>query len=270
MSLDLGLRERVVLITGSERGTGRGCARVLAREGATVLVHGFALEKAERVARELRSEGHGAFGISGDIRTDAGAAEAVAAANAQCGRVDVLVNNYGVAEGGGWLEGKTEDWIDIYHKNVLSGVRLTQAFLPGMRERGFGRVIFVSTVGASRPQKNLPHYYASKAALVNMTVSLAQEVAGSGITVNTVSPGIIATDEVKERFLEMGRRKGWGETWEEIEREVASSGFMKASAGIVGTPEDVGHLIAFLASDRARYIHGANLRIDGGAADSVQ
>jgi len=259
-----------VLITGSERGTGRGCARVIAREGATVLVHGFELEKAERVAAELRDEGHSAFAISGDIRTDAGAEESVAAARKHCGHVDVLVNNYGVAEGRGWLAGTTDDWIDIYHKNVLSGVRLTRAFLPGMRDRGFGRVIFVSTVGATRPQKNLPHYYASKAALVNMTVSLAQEVAGTGITVNTVSPGIIATDEVKARFLEMGRRNGWGETWEEIEPRVATAGFLNASAGIVGTPEDVGYLIAFLASDRARYIHGANLRIDGGAADSVQ
>jgi NAD(P)-dependent dehydrogenase (short-subunit alcohol dehydrogenase family) len=268
--MDLELRDRVVLITGSERGTGRGCARVVAREGATVLVHGFELAKAERVASELRDEGHSAFAISGDIRTDEGAKETAAAARGQCGHVDVLVNNYGVAEGHGWLAGSTDDWIDIYHKNVLSGVRLTQAFLPAMRDRGFGRVIFVSTVGATRPQKNLPHYYASKSALVNMTVSLAQEVAGTGITVNTVSPGIIATDEVKERFLTVGKKKGWGETWEEIEPHVATSGFMKASAGIVGTPEDVGYLIAFLASDRARYIHGANLRIDGGAADSVQ
>jgi len=268
--MDLELRGRVVLITGSERGTGRGCARVVAREGATVLVHGFDLARAETVARELRDEGHDAHAISGDIRTDAGADATVAAAREQCGHVDVLVNNYGVAEGRGWLAGNTDDWVGIYHKNVLSGVRLTQAFLPGMRDKGFGRVIFVSTVGATRPQKNLPHYYASKAALVNMTVSLAQEVAGTGITVNTVSPGIIATDEVKERFLEMGREKGWGETWEEIEPQVAAGGFMKASAGIVGTPEDVGNLIAFLASERSRYIHGANLRIDGGAADSTQ
>jgi len=267
--MDLELRDRVVLITGSERGTGRGVARVLAREGASVLVHGFELAKAEVVAEELRAQGQRAFAISGDVRTDAGAEETVRAARDHCGHVDVLVNNYGVAEGQGWLAGKTEDWIDIYHKNVLSGVRLVQAFLPGMRDRGFGRVIFVSTVGATRPGKTLPHYYASKAALVNMTVSLAQEVAGTGITVNTVSPGLIATDEVKASMIARGKKRGWGETWEEVAPHAARE-FMNASAGIVGDPEDVGHLIAFLASDRARYIHGANLRIDGGAADCVQ
>ena len=267
--MDLELRDRVVLITGSERGTGRGCARVLAREGATVLVHGFSLEKAEAVASGLRDEGHSAFAITGDVRTDEGADEAAEAARAQCGHVDVLVNNYGVAEGRGWLQGNTDDWIDIYHKNVLSGVRLVQAFLPGMRDRGFGRIVFVSTVGATRPQKTLPHYYASKAALVNMTVSLAQEVAGTGITVNTVSPGMIATDEVKAAMIERGKRKGWGETWEEVMPHAAAS-FLGNSSGIVAEPEDVGSLLAFLASDRARYIHGANLRIDGGAADHTQ
>ena len=104
---------------------------------------------------------------------------------------------------------------------------------------------------------------------MNMTVSLAQEVANTGITVNTVSPGLIATDEVKASMIARGKQRGWGETWEEVAPHAVRE-FMNAPAGIVGDPEDVGYLIAFLASDRARYIHGANLRIDGGAADSVQ
>jgi acetoacetyl-CoA reductase len=120
-----------------------------------------------------------------------------------------------------------------------------------MRERGFGRVLFVSTVGAHRPGARLPHYYAAKQALLSMTVSLAKELGGSGITVNCVSPGIIATAEVRARH---------GDT--------PPPTFMPIPVGRMGTPEDVGHLVAFLASPLAGYVSGANIRIDGGAADT--
>ena len=210
------LHDRVALVTGSYRGTGRGIAHVLAREGARVVVHGFEAAAAQAVADEIREAGGDALGVSGDIRNDDGGDQVLEQTLAGAGRVDVLVNNYGVAEGPGWMQAGSEDWIESYQKNVLSGVRLLRGLLPGMRTRGFGRVIFVGTVGSARPGRGTPHYYASKAALVAMTVSLAKEVADSGITVNTVSPGLIATDEVKARFLERGAKRGWGDTWEEI------------------------------------------------------
>ena len=122
--MQLLLDDKVALVTGSYRGTGRGIAQVLAREGATVLVHGFELDAAALVVDEISEAGGRAHAIAGDIRTDAGADETARAAHAAAGRVDVLVNNYGVAEGRGWLDGATADWIDIYQKNVLSGVRL--------------------------------------------------------------------------------------------------------------------------------------------------
>ncbi|HPG25266.1 MAG TPA: SDR family oxidoreductase [Myxococcota bacterium] len=262
--MDLELAGKRALVTGSYRGTGAGVARVLAREGASVLVHGFEQAPAEAVAASIRAQGLDAQAVAGDIRTDEGA-RAVADA---CGEIDVLVNNYGVAEGGSW-ESPTADWIDIYQKNVLSGVRLVQAFTPGMTERGWGRVIFVSTVGYVRPNARMPHYYASKMALVNMTVSLAKQLANTGITVNCVSPGLIATDEVVEIYRKRAEREGEPTDWPSLERRMAS-GEMGNPAGIVGTPEDIGQLIAFLASDRARYVNAANLRIDGGTADSIQ
>ena len=266
--MDRSLSDRVALVTGSYRGTGRGIAHVLAREGARVVVHGFDADPAEAVAQEIREIGGDALAVVGDIRNDAGGAQVLDQTLSSAGRVDVLVNNYGVAEGPDWMAAESEDWIASYQKNVLSGVRLVRGLLPGMRDRGFGRMIFVGTIGSSRPGQRMPHYYASKAALVNITVSLAKEVAGSGITVNTVSPGLIATDEVKERFLAIGAKRGWGETWEQVAPHAARE-FMNAPAGFVGEPEDVGQLVAFLASERARYIHGANIRIDGGAADCV-
>ena len=262
--MDLQLSGKRVLVTGSYRGTGAGLARVLAAEGASVWVHGFESEPTDAVAMSIRELGHDAHAVVGDIRTDDGARDVAATV----GEIDILVNNYGVAEGGSW-ESPTEDWIDIYQKNVLSAVRLVHALSPGMKARGWGRILFVSTVGYARPNSRMPHYYASKTALVNMTVSLAKELANTGITVNCVSPGIIATAEIKEMFKRRAAKAGEATDWPSIEKSV-TSGSMPNPAGIIGEPEDIGHLVAFLVSDKARYVNAANIRIDGGTADSIQ
>ena len=151
--------------------------------------------------------------------------------------------------GADFLDGDSADWLLSYEKNVLSGVRLARAFAPDMRARGFGRIVFVGTIGTSRPAARWPHYYAAKGALPVLVVSLAKELAGSGVTVNLVSPGLIATAEVRERFSDERLRDN--------------------PSGAVCTPEDVGRLVAFLASPRSASINAANLRIDGGAADCV-
>ncbi len=261
--MNLDLVSKRALVTGSSRGTGAGIARVLAREGTTVFVHGFELDAAESVASSIRAEGHVAHAVAGDIRTDGGAQQVADAV----GEIDILVNNYGVAEGGSW-QSATADWIDIYEKNVLSGVRLVQALTPGMQARGWGRVVFVSTVGYARPNSRMPHYYASKMALINMTLSLAKELAYTGITVNCISPGIIATAEIRELYERRAIQKGEPSDWASLEQQIVR-GDMPNPAGVVGTPEDIGELVAFLVSDRARYINAANIRIDGGAADST-
>lgn len=262
--MDLELKGKRALITGAYRGTGAGLARVLAREGARVWIQGFEIDAAESVAQEIREEGHEAHAVAGDIRTDDGARDVASTV----GEIDILVNNYGVAEGGNW-ESPTADWIDLYQKNVLSGVRLVHGLAPGMRSRGWGRILFVSTIGYARPSSRMPHYYASKTALVNMTVSLAKELANTGITVNCISPGIIATSEIKEMFRRRAIKAGEPTDWPSLEKWIAS-GAMANPTGIIGEPEDIGNLVAFLVSDRARYINAANIRIDGGAADSIQ
>jgi NAD(P)-dependent dehydrogenase (short-subunit alcohol dehydrogenase family) len=265
--MDLELSGRTALVTGSYRGTGAGIARVLASEGVRVLVHGLEPGQADAVISELEGAGADVAGVCGDVRTDEGA-QAVADGVAAQGGVDILVNNFGRAEGGGWFEGSSDDWTGMWETNVLSAARMVKHLVPGMKERGWGRVLFLSTVGSARPRAQMPGYYASKASLANMTVSLAKELAGSGITVNTISPGIIATAEVVASLTRRAQREGWGTEWEDIQRAAASD-FMPNPSGRIGAVEDVGNLVAFLASDRAAYINGADYRIDGGAADCV-
>ena len=257
--MDLGLAGRTALVTGSYRGTGAGIAATLAAEGATVLVHGFESGQAEPVAERIREGGGDARPVVGGLFDDAAAARLAEEVISQVGHVDVLVNNYGVAERGHWFDETTDDWLSIYQKNVLSGVRLVRAFAPRMRERGFGRIIWLGTVGAVRPRARMPHYYASKAALPNVCVSLAKELAGSGITVNLVSPGLIATAEVKEQLAR--RAGGAGEDGG------FAAGLLDNPIGRMAEIEEVASLVAYLASDRAGAINATNLRIDGGAAD---
>ena len=265
--MELGLRDRVVLITGASRGTGAGTARVLAAEGATVLVHGFVSAPTEKVVADIRAQGGRAEAVVGDICTDAGA-DAVAERVRTLGQnVDILINNYGVAEGAGWFDDTAQSWHEQFDKNVVSAFRMVQRFVPAMRDRGWGRVVFLSTIGASRPRANLPAYYSAKTALPGTTISLMKELSGTGITVNTVSPGIIATDEVIASFVARAERAGDSTEWPSLQRLMIES--MPNPTGRVPTTEDIGRVIAFVVSDVGWHLNGLHLRVDGGAIDAV-
>jgi NAD(P)-dependent dehydrogenase (short-subunit alcohol dehydrogenase family) len=142
---------------------------------------------------------------------------------------------------------------------------MATGLVPNMRAQGWGRVIFVGTVGSARPSNRNPHYYSSKAALPGLVVSLASDLAGSGVTANLVSPGLIATAEVRERFMRMGADKGWGTTWEEVAPKALEE-FMPTPAARIPEPEDVGRVVPFVAGDTGWPMTGANIRVDGGAA----
>ncbi|WP_421863728.1 SDR family NAD(P)-dependent oxidoreductase [Parvibaculum sp.] len=262
--MDLQLNGKRALVSGSHRGTGRAIAHALAREGAHVIVHGFELEAAEAVAGEIRGAGFAASALAGDICTDEGAAEVADGA----GSIDILINNYGTADAGSWTRTETDGWIDAYEKNVLSAVRLTRAFMGAMKEKGWGRIVMLGTIGSTEPAARMPHYYASKGALATMTVSLAKDLAGTGVTVNLVSPGLIRTKEVEERFLKQGRERGWGETWEEVEPHVLKN-FMGNLTGHIPRPEEIADLVAFVASPLSGAINALNIRIDGGTTALV-
>jgi len=266
--MDLGLTGKVALITGAYRGTGSGIARALAAEGATVLVHGFRSGQADDVVGEIRRATGAAMAVVGDIGTEEGTSALVADVRSVTDRVDIVINNYGVADGSTWESGDTTSWHNSYDVNVVSSVRVTHAFLPDMRAARWGRVVFMSTVGATRPGDRIPEYYAAKGALPSVAVGLAKHLADTGITVNCVSPGIIATAEVIDRFTHRARRRGLPTDGPSVERFILETA-MPNPTGRLCTPDDVGRFVAFVVSETAWHLNGAHLRFDGGACDAV-
>ncbi|MBI0298459.1 SDR family oxidoreductase [Streptomyces sp. PRKS01-29] len=235
-------------------------ARLLAVEGAEVVVHGRDETRARGVAEEI-----GAVAVAiGDLATDEGA-DAVAAT---AGAVDILVNNACGYDHLGWADATPEVWSRTYEINVVSGVRMIQRLVPGMRERGWGRVIQIGGGLSSQPASTQPHYNASLAARHNLAVSLARELKDTGVTSNVVAPGAILVDAVKELVTEIAPEHGWGASWAEIERNAVRD-LVPNDIGRFGRPEEIAGAVAYLASPYADYISGATLRVDGGTIRSV-
>jgi NAD(P)-dependent dehydrogenase (short-subunit alcohol dehydrogenase family) len=267
--VDLGLTDKVALVTGSYRGTGGGIARSLANEGAIVLVHGLEPGQADEVVTEITDAGGRGLVVVGDVRTEDGTAAMVDDVRRQVDRVDIVVNNFGNTDhASDWDAADSASWHGSYDVNVVSAFRVTQAFLPDMRAAGWGRVVVMATVGATRPGDTIPEYYTAKGALPSMAVGLAKHLAGTGITVNCVSPGIIATAEVVASFTERARRAGRETDWDSVQALI-QEGRMANPTGRVPTPDDVGRFVSFVVSEPAWHLNGAHLRLDGGASDAV-
>jgi len=261
--LDLQLAGRRAVVTGSSAGIGEAIARRLAAEGAAVTVHGRRAEAVDTVVEAITSAGGQASGAVADL-ADRGECAGFVSGVLAGGGADILVNNAGAFVNRGWDEASPEDWLDLYAINVAAAVRCIQGFLPAMCAAGWGRIVQIGTGEAINPFPTMPDYAATKAALLNLTASLAKHLNRTGITVNTVSPGIVVTPGVAEFYRLEAARRGWGQDWPAIEAGVLAE-VLDNPTGRLGRPAEVADLVAFVASPLAGYINGANLRIDGGS-----
>lgn len=260
--MELNLGGKRALVTGSSAGLGEATAKMLAAEGATVIVHGRDEARTSQVADAIRATGGLATVVLGDLTTDAGADKVAEAALAD-GPVDILVNNAGFYRHLSWTDATADEWAFTYNTNVVSGVRMIQRLVPQMREQNWGRVITIGGGLASQPMNTHPQYNATLAARHNLAVSLARELKDTRVTSNVVSPGAILVEATKELVTGIAPARGWGDTWEEIEPNAVNS-LIPNDRGRFGRADEIAAAVAYLCSDYAEYISGATIRVDGG------
>ena len=250
--MDLGIDGRVALVMGASKGIGRGIAAALATEGAKVAMASRSAERIEAAAEEIEGETVPLVADSADLERLAALPDEVAGA---LGPVEILVVNTGGPPLGGSMDNPREEWEAAYRTLVLAPKVLVEAALPAMRERRWGRIANVASSSIREPIPYLALSNVHRMATMGFFKTLASEIAADGVTVNTVATGRFATDRLAAN---------WG-SWEEMERG-ASEG---VPAGRLGQPEEFGDLVAFLCSERAAYLTGAVIPLDGGMLRSV-
>jgi 3-oxoacyl-[acyl-carrier protein] reductase len=264
--MDLGIKGKRALVTGSTSGIGAATVKMLAAEGVRVIINGRNAERAELVRNEIVSAGGTAAIALGDLSSDEGAESVMTAALKVFGGIDILINNLGQFEPFApvWTDATPAQWAATYQANVIAAVRTIRAIVDGMKADGWGRIINIASGAYTEPPPEFPTYGPSKAALVNLSVGLAKSLADTGITVNTVSPGSVLTEALKSNLPIMGKANGWPETdIDALERRFARQ--WRSLVSRTGRVEEIAALICFVASAHASYITGTNYRIDGGS-----
>ncbi|MCG6876008.1 MAG: SDR family oxidoreductase [Betaproteobacteria bacterium] len=264
--MDLNIAGRLALVTGSTQGIGRAIAAALVAEGAQVIVNGRDATRLEAAVSALTRQGK-AHGVAADLSTADGASELLEAA-AAIGEVDILVNNVGYFEVREFGDLSDRHWFDMFELNVLSGVRLARALLPGMLRRDWGRIVFIASDQSAKPNPGMAHYAMSKAAQVSVARSLAELTRGTRVTVNSalVAP---TWSEGVEVFLSKNAARE-GKTVDEMRAAYFAEG--PGTTSLLqrwASPEEIAAQIAFLCSEQASAINGAAQRVDGGIIRSL-
>jgi len=262
--VNIDLTGRTALVTGSTSGIGYATAKSLAAVGAAVVVNGRDKQRVDDAVDKIREETGSTVttGVALDLATADGAADLVAG----LADVDVLVNNLGIFQAVPVFEIPDDEWTRFFEVNVLSGIRLARHYAPRMAQRGWGRVIFVSSESAIQIPTEMVHYGMTKTAQIAVSRGMAQELAGTGVTVNTVLPGPTLTEGVREFIAD---RVGEGVPFEEAERRFMKDERPTSLLKRLIRPEEIGNLITYVSSDLSSATTGAALRVDGGVANTL-
>ena len=263
--MNLDLSAKTAIVSGSTAGIGYATAVGLAERGAHVVVTGRTQARVDDALTNLKRTvpNASASGFAADLTSAAGAAALVAAVPS----ADVLVNNLGIFEPRVFEDIDDADWMRFFESNVLSGVRLTRAYLPGMRERDWGRVIFVSSESGLQIPVEMIHYGVTKTAQIALARGIAESVVGTGVTVNSVLPGPTKSEGVAVFVKQLAERQNIDET--EMERQFFASARPSSLLKRFITPDEVANLIVYLCTPAAAGTTGAALRVDGGVVRAI-
>ena len=269
--MELGLKGRACVVTGASRGIGRATARLLCAEGADVLLVARSQDHLIEAADECAAAGEAAGGRAESLVADVAEPEAarlvLAEADGRLGQLDVLVNNAGTARWRDLDDVPEEDWYAAWELNVMAPMRLMRAAAPGMRERGWGRIVNVSSTAGKRPSASMPEYSVAKAAELSLSRLFADRFAPHGVLINAICPGPVKSELWMDEggLLDQSREQGGHESRDQA-LDAAGS---KRPIGRLAEPEEIAAAIVFLCSEHASYTSGAAWSVDGGTVQII-
>jgi len=263
--MDLKIAGKSALVTGSTAGIGYAIARSLAREGAHVVVNGRTQQRVDAAVAEIRAQVAGAKvdGIAADFSSAIGAETVIA----QLAAVDILVNNVGMFDPKPFAEIPDAEWFRFFEVNVMSGVRLSRHYLAGMREKNWGRIIFISSESAVQIPQEMVHYGMTKTAQVAVARGIAESVAGTGITVNSILAGPTESEGVATFVGAMARQQN--KTKEQMEEEFFQHARPSSLLRRFATVDEVAAMVTYVAGEPSSATNGAALRVDGGVVRAI-
>jgi 3-oxoacyl-[acyl-carrier protein] reductase len=258
--MDLGISGKTALVCASSKGLGRGCAEALAAAGVHLIMNGRGEEALKATADEIRTaHGVNVKTVAADITSDAGRSQVLEAA----GQVDILVTNAGGPPPGSWSDWERDDFINALDANMLTPIALMKSQLPGMMERGWGRVVNITSQSVKAPIAALGLSNSARAGLTGYVAGTARQVANKGVTINNILPGAHYTDRID--MLDNNAAASSGKTMQEVRAAKCAA----IPVGRYGTKEEFGAMCAFLCSQYAGYIVGQNVLLDGGGVNTT-
>jgi len=263
--MDLQLRNKTALVTGSTAGIGFGIASLLAQEGAAVVMNGRSQRRVDEGIERIRQKQKDAH-VTG-VAADLGTPEGIDRLTNAVPEIDILVNNLGIFEAKPFSEITDDEWLRFFEINVMSGVRLSRFYLPRMLKRNWGRIVFISSESALNLPVEMIHYGVTKTAQISLSRGLAETTAGTNVTVNSVLAGPTLSEGVEGYLRQMATAKAssMADVEKEVFRSVRPSSLLKRFA----SPEEVATMVAYVCSPLASATNGAALRVEGGVVRSI-